>query len=116
MYTDANAVQEYLDAKTEECRALIRDLTATSLTDGQTTANLVLSFPNPVNHTLHPRAAAQNNISFLRLFTTEGRLVREISVRNTVVDLDVGDLADGLYLARLIFAKGHMEGHRFVKR
>lgn len=116
VYTDATAVQEYFDAKTEECLALIRDLTATSVSDGHTTENRVASFPNPVTNTLHLRTVAQNNISSIRILNTEGRLVREVTVRSSLAEISVGDLPAGLYLAWVEFEDGKTEIRRFVKQ
>jgi hypothetical protein len=115
VYTDATKVQEYFDTKTDECLALIRDLTATSVTDGQPTELLVASFPNPVTHTLHLRAVAQNSFSTVRIFSASGQLVWEISTLTSEADIDVSDLPVGLYLARIGFAEGRTEVHRFIK-
>jgi len=74
----------------------------------------VVLYPNPVEDQLTIETEQGVSSSAVELYTMEGRLVRQQSLIQEKMEIDISDLGEGIYTAKVITARGAVL-KRFVK-
>ncbi|RKD85143.1 alpha-amylase family glycosyl hydrolase [Mangrovibacterium diazotrophicum] len=72
---------------------------ATDVEDQQIAASSVSVFPNPASTQLWVQA--DEKITELRIFTMDGKLIREVSPEQSTVDLNIANLQNGVYFLQI---------------
>jgi hypothetical protein len=79
---------------------------------------VVITYPNPVTNKMFISGPASEQIAAIEVFNIVGKKVSkfEFNGQTNEVDIDLSELKEGMYLARIISAKGELIGSkRFSK-
>ncbi len=90
-------------------------LSGGTLSNEDFTANSFEAYPNPTydNWTIK---SANNNIQNVEIYNTLGRLVKEVSVKNTETVIDASSLQSGIYFAKVYGENDQNNTIKLIKR
>ncbi|MFD2727457.1 T9SS type A sorting domain-containing protein [Hyunsoonleella rubra] len=86
--------------------------------DGVSELDGISIFPNPVSDNLRLRNLQNTNLKHVEIYSVLGKLSRSIPIENNVnnLDIDVSDLASGIYLLKLQNELGFSKTQKLIIR
>ncbi|MGI6343257.1 MAG: C25 family cysteine peptidase [Bacteroidales bacterium] len=88
----------------------------------KTFENKISVYPNPLNNILHIDFSLKNNEDIsIMLYNAIGTKVKQVNIKdkyagNHAVDVDVSDLASGIYMCKVIFGNNYSKTIKIIKR
>ena len=76
--------------------------------------NKIIIYPNPTSKTLSISNASQLSIKNISIYTTQGKIVKNILYENDTISVE--DLAEGLYILTIQTEDGKKYSESFLKK